>query len=141
MSTIDRTPVTGPVQTPRATQVDEEPETVEAAEEELPTISHELANADHEEKGAVQIDHGQTEVRDLGWNDHPTDVPTPLVGGLPNEELWTLVRRFNKVWLGDNSFIKLLNALVANVPCQSPARTPAWRTRPQYCRRRRILSR
>jgi hypothetical protein len=97
MSTIDKTPVKGPVQTPRATQIDEEPEVVEVAEEELPTVSHELANADHEEKGAAQIDHGQTEVRDLGWNDHPTDVPVPLVGGLPNEELWTLVRRFNKV--------------------------------------------
>lgn len=97
MSAIDRTPVKGPVQTPRATQIDDEPEVVGAAEEELPTVSHELANADHEEKGAAQIDHGQTEVRDLGWNDHPTDVPVPLVGGLPNEQLWTLIRRFNKV--------------------------------------------
>ena len=32
----------------------------------------------------------------MGWGDHPKDVPQPLVGGLPNEELWTLVRRFNK---------------------------------------------
>jgi hypothetical protein len=24
-----------------------------------------------------------------------------LVGGLPNEELWTLVRRFNKVLIAD----------------------------------------
>lgn len=35
-------------------------------------------------------------MRDLGWNEHPAEVPKPLVGGLPNEELWTLVRRFNK---------------------------------------------
>ena len=47
--------------------------------------------------GAAQIDHGHAEVKDLGWNDHPSDVPAPLVGGLPNEELWTLIRRFNKV--------------------------------------------
>ncbi len=79
------------------------PEIVEAAPEENPTESHELANADHEEKGAAQLDHGQTEVRDLGWNDESQDVPSPLVGGLPNEELWTLIRRFNKVC--DSGFI------------------------------------
>jgi hypothetical protein len=73
-----------------------EPEKVEAAPEDHPTDSHELANADHEEKGAAQMDHGQTEVRDLGWNEEAADVPQ-LVGGLLNEELWTLIRRFNKV--------------------------------------------
>ncbi|TVY26752.1 hypothetical protein LHYA1_G004408 [Lachnellula hyalina] len=96
MSAIDTTPVQGPVQTPQAPQFDEDPEFVDAVEEELPTESHALANADHEEKGAAQINHGQTEVRDLGWNEEAVDLPTPLVGGLPNEELWTLVRRFNK---------------------------------------------
>jgi len=84
-----------PVLPPR---VNAEPEAkpllVEAHEEEAPTLSHELANEDHDEKGAAQIEHGSTEVRDLGWND-PS--PPVLVGGLPNEELWTLVRRFNKV--------------------------------------------
>lgn len=75
----------------------DEPEIVEAAPEEHPTDSHELANANHEEKGAAQVDHGQTEVRDLGWNENPSDIPNPVVGGLPNEELWTLIRRFNKV--------------------------------------------
>lgn len=77
--------------------LDDEPEVVEAAPQEIPTDSHELARGDHDEKGAAQLDHGQTEVRDLGWNDPDADVPKPLVGGLPNEELWTLVRRFNKV--------------------------------------------
>jgi len=75
----------------------DEPEIVEAAPEEHPTDSHELANADHEEKGAAQVDHGQTEVRDLGWNENPSEIPNPVVGGLQNEELWTLIRRFNKV--------------------------------------------
>ncbi|PBP28867.1 hypothetical protein BUE80_DR000130 [Diplocarpon rosae] len=75
----------------------DEPEIADAApEEEHPTESHELANADHEEKGAAQIVLEHSEVTDLGWNDNPSDIPTPLVGGLPNEELWTLVRRFNK---------------------------------------------
>ncbi len=75
----------------------DEPEIVEAAPEEHPTDSHELASADHEEKGAAQLAHGQTEVRDLGWNESPSEVPNPVVGGLSNEELWTLIRRFNKV--------------------------------------------
>ncbi|KAG9231462.1 hypothetical protein BJ875DRAFT_382866 [Amylocarpus encephaloides] len=76
--------------------LDHEPEFVDVAPKEIPTESHEVANAVHEEKGAAQLDHGQTEVRDLGWNDDVEDVPVPLVGGLPNEELWTLIRRFNK---------------------------------------------
>jgi len=64
-----------------------------------PTGSHALATADHDEKGAVQV-HGQFdtdhEVKDLGWNEPPEKIPSPLVGGLPNDQLWMLVRRFNK---------------------------------------------
>ena len=135
MSAINTTPVQRPVQTPRAPQLDEDPELVEAAEEELPTDSHALANADHDEKGVAQIDHGQTGVRDLGWNEKPVDVPTPLVGGLPNEELWTLVRRFNKVCFCLFVHLrKLLRSVTANVPCKILAGTTARRTRPQHCR-------
>ncbi len=98
------TPASNPaVAGPRSVAVNapklDEPEIVEAAPEEHPTDSHELASADHEEKGAAQVDHGQTEVRDLGWNETPGEVPNPVVGGLPNEELWTLIRRFNNVCL------------------------------------------
>lgn len=60
-----------------------------------PTESHALANAEHEERGAAQQNYSVGEVKDLGWFEHPNDI-APLVGGLPNEELWTLVRRFNK---------------------------------------------
>lgn len=74
------------------------PDIVEAAPEDHPTDSHELANAVHEEKGYAQLDHGQTEVKDMGWNEAAAEVPNPLVGGLQNEELWILVRRFNKVF-------------------------------------------
>ena len=71
--------------------------TSSASASNAPSDSHALASADdHEVKGAVQTNHEDGEVRDMGWNDHPHDVPAPLVGGLPNEELWTLVRRFNK---------------------------------------------
>jgi|SRR5579859_1384269 len=66
--------------------------------ESAPTGSHALATQDHEVKGASQIVHGGTEVKDLGWDEDPNRIPAPLVGGLPNEELWVLVRRFNKVY-------------------------------------------
>ena len=89
-------PTRAPAADPNGSPVDK-PEVVEAHEEERPTDSHVLAHSDIEEKGVAQIKHGQTEVRDLGWDENPTDIPNPLVGGLPNEELWTLVRRFNKV--------------------------------------------
>lgn len=71
--------------------------------ESKPTDSHALAHADHELQGAAQEIHDETEVRDLGWSKHPKNVPAPLVGGLPNEQLWTLVRRFNKVRIGASS--------------------------------------
>lgn len=78
----------------------QEPERVGLVEEEPATDSHAPANADPDdvsEKGIAQLVHNAAEVRDLGWNDPPDDVPSPLVGGLPNQELWTLIRRFNKV--------------------------------------------
>lgn len=65
--------------------------------ESRPTDSHALALEDHEEKGAAQEIHNEPEVKDLGWDEKPEHVPQPLVGGLPNEELWVLVRRFNQV--------------------------------------------
>ena len=68
-----------------------------AVTNDAPTESHALAEADHNEKGAAQERHFSAEVKDLGWNEHPGDVPRPLVGGLQNDDLWLLVRRFNKV--------------------------------------------
>ena len=74
-----------------------EPEIVEEHQEEAPTASHALAEEakDFEEKGAAQIEHGDVEVKNLGWNEEARHVP-PLVGGLKNEDPWTLVRRFDK---------------------------------------------
>jgi hypothetical protein len=66
--------------------------------EDSPTDSHALATADHDEKGAAQIEHTEPEVKDLGWDEKPEHIPVPLVGGLANEDLWVLVRRFNKVY-------------------------------------------
>jgi hypothetical protein len=61
-----------------------------------PTASHELAAADHDEKGVVQ-DTGVDDVVDLGWHEDDSRRPKPLVGGMNNEDLWLLIRRFDKV--------------------------------------------
>jgi hypothetical protein len=79
--------------------------------EHAPTDSHALATEDHEDKGFAQLDHDEPEVKDLGWDQKAEHVPAPLVGGLENEELWVLVRRFNKVC----SFF--LNSNIAIVSC------------------------
>lgn len=68
---------------------------------DAPTESHALAlqaaqATDPAEAGAAQIKHAD-EVMDLGWNEPKEHVAQPLVGGLSNEDLWLLVRRFNKV--------------------------------------------
>ncbi|KAF2828341.1 hypothetical protein CC86DRAFT_191942 [Ophiobolus disseminans] len=67
---------------------------------DAPTDSHalalEAAKAVHPaEAGAAQVQHTE-EVVDLGWNEPKEAVAKPLVGGLSNEDLWLLVRRFNK---------------------------------------------
>ncbi|KAK5129711.1 hypothetical protein LTR08_002955 [Meristemomyces frigidus] len=62
-----------------------------------PTASHALAMADHDTKGHAQLDSGGGEVKDLGWKQDADDIPKPLVGGMPNDELWVLIRRFNKI--------------------------------------------
>ncbi|KAI9732272.1 MAG: hypothetical protein M1818_007591 [Claussenomyces sp. TS43310] len=61
--------------------------------------SHDLALEDHEIKGAVQthpMRKSSNDVRDLGWHKTPVEIPDPLIGGLSNGRLWSLIRRFNK---------------------------------------------
>lgn len=60
-----------------------------------PTLSHALATTEHTEQGLAQQSHDD-EVLDLGWNQKKQELSEPLVGGLDNEELWMLVRRFDK---------------------------------------------
>ncbi|KAK5001183.1 hypothetical protein LTR66_000060 [Elasticomyces elasticus] len=62
---------------------------------EEPTLSHALAMSGTEEKGAAELNI-DGDVKDLGWNEPPEKIAKPLVGGLPNDELWVLIRRFNK---------------------------------------------
>lgn len=80
----DTQPVTNPEQT----------ETSNALAEG-PSLSHSLATTEHDEKGLAQQDHDD-EVLDLGWNQKKQELPEPLVGGMDNDELWLLIRRFNK---------------------------------------------
>lgn len=83
---------------------DTDPTTLEGHHQSLrnaPTESHALAmeskNSSVEHgSGAAQVEHGQ-EVVNLGWNEPKEHIANPLVGGLSNEDLWLLVRRFNKV--------------------------------------------
>ncbi|KAM5352800.1 hypothetical protein ACJ41O_005522 [Fusarium nematophilum] len=81
-----------------STAAGSEPEMIETHSEEAPTASHALAQESStlDEKGASQIQHDDVEVKNLGWNDKAQHVPQPLVGGLKNEDLWTLIRRFDK---------------------------------------------
>lgn len=51
--------------------------------------------SDTHEKGSAQTDH--REEVDLGWNVGHKEISDPLIGGLGNEDVWILIRRFNKV--------------------------------------------
>jgi hypothetical protein len=72
------------------------------APEEGPTLSHALATQTQDADGLAQQPHAK-DVLDLGWNEKKQDIAAPLVGGMNNEELWLLVRRFNKVSRSDHS--------------------------------------
>lgn len=37
-------------------------------------------------------------VRDFGWNVPPSKITAPLMHGLSNDDIYTLIRRFNKVY-------------------------------------------
>lgn len=79
----------------------ERPDDMDKYEEDAePTASHALAQesieSEPQARGASQVDHAAAEVRDLGWNEESQKVPQPVIGGLANEELWTLIRRFDK---------------------------------------------
>lgn len=95
---IRGTPTTAASTSTASTTAASEATVTDAAQNltEEPTASHALAQADVDEKGVAQLAHA-ADVKDLGWNEPPSKIPAPLVGGMDNEELWVLVRRFNKV--------------------------------------------
>lgn len=69
--------------------------------EQKTSESHALATESHDLKGAAQEAGKEAQITNLGWQANAKGVAT-LIGGLPNEELWTLVRRFNGVCLSGN---------------------------------------
>lgn len=69
------------------------------SETNAPTDSHALAHADVEETSLIYKASGNdASTADVGWWQQPHEFDDPIVGGISNEDLWMLVRRFNKVW-------------------------------------------
>ena len=103
---------------------------------EGPTASHALATSPTEETGLVQLEHDE-EVKDLGWNEPKEAIPAPLVGGMENEDLWVLVRRFDKVRYTQptSNIDHFLTLFQANVPCQGIPLSCPQLPRSQHCRR------
>jgi len=58
--------------------------------------SHELAHWDNIGEGEAQKQPG-LEARDLGWHNSVTDMSDILIEGIPNDNLFAMIRRFNKV--------------------------------------------
>ncbi|PQE09163.1 Proteasome subunit beta type protein [Rutstroemia sp. NJR-2017a WRK4] len=70
----------------------------EQVRENFSTDSHKIARKNYGVRGAVQQNQGilVNGVRDIGWHRPPTEIPDPLIGGLPNGRLFSMIRRFNK---------------------------------------------
>jgi hypothetical protein len=62
-----------------------------------PTDSHALAHAEVEETSLIHNSPGDEATADIGWQQQPHEFDEPIIGGIPNEDLWMLIRRFNKV--------------------------------------------
>jgi hypothetical protein len=74
---------------------------VEMLRKDLNTDSHELACEVPEVPGVIQTEYPSGSnaefVRDIGWHKANIEIPDPLIGGYTNGELFTFIRRFNKV--------------------------------------------
>lgn len=69
------------------------------ADDDEPTDSHALANqtaVNADRFGVSRRNSNYKEVLDLGWNEEDKTRLQPIVQGIENEELWALLRRFNK---------------------------------------------
>ncbi|KAJ5643654.1 uncharacterized protein N7484_006161 [Penicillium longicatenatum] len=63
---------------------------------EGPTDSHVLSQVEQDEKGLSQQAGNAAEITDLGWSQPSKHFQQPIIGGLSNEDLWMLIRRFDK---------------------------------------------
>ncbi|PYI21218.1 hypothetical protein BO99DRAFT_380649 [Aspergillus violaceofuscus CBS 115571] len=61
-----------------------------------PTDSHVLSKVDQDEKGLAQRAGDTDTITDVGWDKPPEQIHERVVSGLSNEDLWMLIRRFNK---------------------------------------------
>ena len=59
------------------------------------STSHILATQNHHAKGTAQEAGKEVGLTNLGWQKNAKGVDT-LVGGIDNDDLWLLIRRFNK---------------------------------------------
>ena len=91
-----------------------------------PTDSHALAHAEVEETSLIHTSPDDEATTDIGWQQQPHEFNEPIIGGIPNEDLWMLIRRFNKVGviLSVNVNGGLTGTRLANIPCQGYAYTP-----------------
>jgi hypothetical protein len=64
---------------------------------EGPTDSHVLSQVEQDEKGMIQKAGDTPDITDVGWN-NLADNTEQLIAGLSNEDLWMLIRRFDKVF-------------------------------------------
>ncbi|GLI72854.1 hypothetical protein PoHVEF18_001038 [Penicillium ochrochloron] len=62
---------------------------------EGPTDSHVLSQVEQDEKGLIQKAGDTPNITDVGWNNR-ADYTEQLIAGLSNEDLWMLIRRFDK---------------------------------------------
>ncbi|KGO64028.1 Protein of unknown function DUF3292 [Penicillium italicum] len=97
-----------------------------------PTESHILSQVEQNEKGLSQKSGDTAEITNIGWGESPDAIEEPLVAGLSNEDLWMLIRRFDKVyvlsWLFDlivPTMLAILLALVVYPPCRPLMFPPA----------------
>lgn len=72
-------------------------EKVKSISKSFTADSHELAHNEPEVLGAAQTDGVVNGVRDIGWHKPSVEIPDPLIGGVSNGQLFSLIRRFNKV--------------------------------------------
>ncbi|OQE12844.1 hypothetical protein PENFLA_c061G06503 [Penicillium flavigenum] len=60
------------------------------------TDSHVLSQVDQDEKGLSQKASDTPELTKIGWGGSPGAIEEPLVAGISNQDLWMLIRRFDK---------------------------------------------
>jgi hypothetical protein len=61
------------------------------------TESHDLVQVEADEPGPLQTPVSNGKALDITWKSSSRTIDEDLVSGLSNEDVWMLIRRFNKV--------------------------------------------